>query len=84
MNECFFIGNIITDIEFNFLYNSKHISIAKFEVYIGENQKITVKAYDEIADYVYSKLEKHNIVFLYGRINTKVEVILEYIKIIGK
>ncbi len=55
------------------------MSIAKFEIYINDNQKITIKGYDSLADYVYSKLQKNDSVFLYGRVNTNMEVILEYI-----
>lgn len=57
MNEVFLIGKIINDIEFKFIINYKNISIAMFNIKTSDKQIIKIKAYNELADYCYSKLE---------------------------
>lgn len=80
MNEVFLIGKIITNIEFKFMINSKNISIAKFEIEIISNkQTISLKAYDEIADFVYSSFSKNDIVMINGYLDNNGEVITKII-----
>ena len=67
MNEVFLIGKIISDIEFKFTINSKNISIAMFNMKTTDKQIIKIKAYNELADYCYSKLEINKIVFIKGK-----------------
>ena len=69
MNEVFLIGNIVNEIEFKFIINSKNISIAMFNIETDDKQVIKIKAYNELADYCYSKLEKGKRVFIYGKIS---------------
>ena len=64
MNLCFFIGEIASDIEFKFILNSKNISIAYFDIELRDKTVITVKCYNEIADYCYSKLKKEKTIFI--------------------
>lgn len=71
MNEVFLIGKIVTEIEFKFIINSKHISIAMFEIELSNKSRVKVKAYDEIADFAYSKLKKDDFIFINGRIETE-------------
>ena len=37
MNLCFFIGKIVSDIEFNFILDNKNISIVKFVLEVDRN-----------------------------------------------
>ena len=69
MNEVFLTGKIISNVEFKFIINSKNISIAMFNIETDDKQVIKIKAYNEIADYCYSKLEMNKIVFIYGKIS---------------
>ena len=81
MNEVFLIGNIVNEIEFKFIINSKNISIAMFNIETDDKQVIKIKAYNELADYCYSKLEKSKRVFIYGKIaenNVIVKAIYQY------
>ena len=66
MNEVFLIGKIITEIEFKFIINSKNISIARFKIKTLDKQIIQIKAYNEIADYVYSKFNKNDFIVIEG------------------
>ena len=48
MNEVFIIGKVITEVKFDFILNSKHISIARFGVMtMCDKQEINVITYDE-------------------------------------
>ena len=81
MNVVFLIGNIVNEIEFKFIINSKNISIAMFNIETDDKQVIKIKAYNELADYCYSKLEKSKRVFIYGKIaenNVIVKAIYQY------
>ena len=69
MNEVFLIGNIVNEIEFKFIINSKNISIAMFNIETDDKQVIKIKAYNELADYCYSRLEKIKRVIIYGKIS---------------
>ena len=55
MNLCFLIGKIISEINFKFVLNSKNISIAYFKIELNNKSIVEVKAYNELADYCYSK-----------------------------
>ena len=69
MNEVFLIGKVISDIEFKFIINSNNISIAMFEIItIQDKQIIRVKAYNEIADYIYQHIKKNDIIAIEGKI----------------
>lgn len=79
MNLCFLIGKICSEIKFEFILNSKDISIAIFDIELLNGSIIKVKAYKETADYCYVNLEKEMIIGLQGSINSKMEVILDEI-----
>ena len=68
MNKVFLIGKIITEIEFKFIINSKDISIASFKIETLDKQIIQIRAYNEIADYVYSKFYKNDIITIEGKL----------------
>ena len=68
MNFCILYGKIISDIKFDFIYKAKDISIARFYIEISNKSIIQVKAYNELADYVYSKLEKGSMILIKGKL----------------
>ena len=72
MNEVFLIGKIISDIEFKFIINSKNKAIACFEIKTADKQIVRVQAYNQLEDFVYSKLNKNNQVFINGYIENNV------------
>ena len=78
MNEVFLTGKIISNVEFKFIINSKNISIAMFNIETDDKQVIKIKAYNELADYCYSKLETRQRVFIYGEIS-EIDVIVKEI-----
>ena len=77
MNLCFITEKEINDIKFKFILNSKNISIAYFKLKLQNDSIVEVKAYNEIADYCYSKLEKGNIVAIQGYLNKAIEIVIE-------
>ena len=72
MNEVFLIGKIISDIEFKFIINSKNKAIAYFEIETVDKQIVRVQAYNQFADFAYSKLNENDKVFINGYIETNV------------
>ena len=82
MNEVFIIGKVITEVKFDFILNSKHISIARFGVItVRDKQEIEIMAYDEMADYVYANLKHEDVVMINGYLEYD-KVILEDIQIL--
>lgn len=79
MNLCFLIGKIISDIKFEFIWNSKNISVTQFMIEVNKNCIIKVKAYDEIADWCYQKLVKSDTIAIQGKIDYKMEIIIDNI-----
>lgn len=80
MNIVFVEGKIISDIEFNFIINSENVSIAIFEAELLNKSIVKIKAYNELADYCYSKLNKNDIVFIEGYLNSNMEIIIKTLK----
>ena len=80
MNIVFVEGKIISDIEFNFIINSPNISIAIFEAELLNKSIVKIKAYNEHADYCYSKLNKGDIIFVEGYLNSNMEIIIKTLK----
>ena len=75
MNICFLIGKIISDIDFKFIVNSKkYYSISIFQIELNNKSVITVKGYNEIADFCYRRLLKNDYINLYGELNSKGEI----------
>ena len=72
MNEVFLIGKIISDIEFKFIINLKNKAIACFEIKTADKQIVRVQAYNQLADFVYSKLNTNDKVFINGYIETNI------------
>lgn len=75
MNKIFLIGEIIDNIEFKFVINSINISVVNFELLTIDKQKIEVKGYDEMADFVYRNIKKGNKIAIQGNLkNQYVEI----------
>ena len=74
MNLVFVQGKIISEIEFKFIINNKNISIAIFEIELYNKSNIKVKAYNNLADYCYSRLNKGDNVLIKGRVNSNIEI----------
>ena len=68
MNKVFLIGKIITDIDFKFIISSKNISIARFKIATLDKQVVPIKAYNEMADYAYRKLNTNNLIDIEGKL----------------
>ena len=68
MNLCIVYGKIISEIKFDFIYKSKHISISTFYIKLSNNSIIQIKAYDDLADFTYSKLKKEDIIVVKGKL----------------
>ena len=81
MNKVFLIGKVISNVNFNFIINSKHNSIARFNIKSLNGQIINIIAYDSLADFVYSKVNLDNLVFIYGYLNEKGVVVKELKKL---
>ncbi|MBO5479464.1 MAG: hypothetical protein J6A04_07295 [Clostridia bacterium] len=80
MNEVFIIGEVVSKIEFNFIYKGKHISKASCYIKLKNKSKIEIIGYDEIADLMYRYLEQDNTVFVYGKIDSEGKVIARNVK----
>lgn len=74
MNLCFLYGKIVSNIDFKFMINSKNISKAVFYLKLKNDSIIKIKAYNEIADFCFSKLKKGNSIILEGTIDSKYDV----------
>ena len=72
MNEVFLIGKIISNIEFKFIINSKNKAIACFEIKTVDKQIVRIQAYNQLADFAYSKLNTNDKVFINGYIEDNV------------
>ena len=89
MNLCFFSGVIISNPDFKFilsknlnLKNSLHISICRFELKLENETIVTVKAYDELADFCYSNFKRGDFIAVSGRINDLNEVEIEFCQMV--
>jgi len=76
MNNCFLCGEIKSQIEFGFLYNSnEHISVARFKMLSNRDSIVEIKAYDEQADKVYKNYKQGDVVCLMGVLHhTNIEI----------
>ncbi len=77
MNICFFMGKIINDIDFEFIIDDeKYHAISIFRIELNNKSVVTVKGYNEIADFCYKNLTKNDYIAIYGNLNSKMEIIL--------
>lgn len=75
MNLCFLLGKVASDIKFEFIYNNKNTSIAFLDLILENKSIVRCRAYNEIADYIYSNKNKNDLIFLEGIIkNESIEI----------
>lgn len=71
MNIVIISGKIISEIEFNFIYNGnkkeKHTSIAMCKLRLDNGSFVDIYGYDEIADYLYRN--KVNCIWIEGKLD---------------
>ena len=79
MNLCILLGKVISEVEFKFILNGKHKSIAYFELELMNKSIVKVKAYDEMADYVYRKLKTGTTMIVEGEIKSDGSIICKNI-----
>ncbi len=53
MNIAILCGTLQKNVEFNFIYNNKHVSIGKGKLILNSENTVNIYGYDEIADYLY-------------------------------
>ncbi len=82
MNICILLGTIIEEIEFKFAFGGRHNSITRFKLKLENGTILKAKAYDKIADTCYRKLEKDNVVIMQGKLNGKLEILVNNIFVI--
>lgn len=81
MNIVFIFGKIVSNIEFKFMINNKHISVVKFNVQLSNKSIIKVIAYDDMADKCYSELEKEDNISIIGNLLTQEILIKNIVKL---
>lgn len=85
MNVCFLQGKIISQVKFDFFYNSKkYISVAKFDILLNQNMNIyddstviSVKGYDNQADEIYRNFQEGDYIGLIGYLQEDMVVITD-------
>ena len=76
MNIVIISGKIVSEVDFNFIYNKnkkeKHTSIAMCKLKLDNDSIIDVYGYDEVADYLYRNADKY--VLIEGILDTNMMV----------
>lgn len=81
MNICIVYGKIVSEIEFKFIINvKKYYSIAIFQIELNNKSIVTVKGYNEIADYCYRNLKIGDNIYIQGRLNNMMEIEADFIE----
>ena len=63
-----------------FLYQKKNISIARTKLELKNGSIITIKGYDEMADWMIQKIKKEDKVIMQGKLDTRMEVVVKWMK----
>ena len=58
MNIVILCGKIQKKVEFNFIYNSKYVSIARGKLILKDKNVVDIYGYDDIADFLYRNEDK--------------------------
>ena len=93
MNIVVICGKIISEVEFNFIYdryrcvNSKkekvdlemymHTSVAKCKIKLGNHSAIEIQGYDEVADFMYRHLKEEDTIWIEGALGENGNVVVE-------
>ena len=62
------------------MYNKKNISVAKTKLKLENESIITIKRYDEMADWMIQKIKKEDKVIMQGKSDTRMEVVVKWMK----
>ena len=68
MNLSIILGKIVSEIEFKFIINGKNKSIVYFSLELLNKGIIKIKAYNEMADVVFRKLKREQIIIIEGEL----------------
>ena len=68
MNICVVMGKIIEEVNFEFIYNEKYISIANCKIQLMDKSQIEIFKLDEKADYMYKAVNMNDIILVSGSI----------------
>ena len=81
MNIVFVEGKIISDIDFKFIMNNRNkTSIIVYKIQLNNKSIVTVKGYNEIADYCYRNLKIGDNIYIQGRLNNMMEIEADFIE----
>ena len=92
MNIVFIMGKVVTNVEYNFIYDKykinncnekyKHTSIAKVKIETLNKSIINIYGYDNIADDMDRNLKCNSYVMVMGKIDSNMEINVEKITIL--
>ena len=82
MNLCILHGKVTEKVDFKFIYNSKKISVAKTKIKLINESTITIKGYDDMADWMYRYVNINDEIVVSGKIRTSMEIDIEWVKLI--
>ena len=93
MNIVVICGKIISEVEFNFIYDRyrevssekeksslemyMHTSVAKCKMKLSNNSVIEIQGYDEVADFMYRHLKEKDVVWLEGALGGNSNVVVK-------
>ncbi len=92
MNIIFILGKVVSNVEYNFIYDKykidncnekyKHIVIAKVKIEILNKSVVNIYGYDDIADDMYRNLKSNSNVMVMGQIDSNMEINVENVIIL--
>lgn len=81
----FLVGIVIEEPNFKFIISknlnfkeSMHISLSSFKLKLENETDITIKAYDELADFCYRNFKKGDFIVVSGTINDLFEIEIDF------
>lgn len=93
MNIVVICGKVISEVDFNFIYDRyrgvssekeksslemyMHTSVAKCEIKLSNKSFIEIQGYDDVADFMYRYLKEKDTVWVEGRLGKNGNVIVE-------
>ena len=93
MNIVVICGKIISEVEFNFIYDRyrnvssekekssleiyMHTSVAKCKMKLSNNSVIEIQGYDDVADFMYRHLKEKDVVWLEGALGRNGNVVVK-------
>ena len=80
MNKVIIYGEIVSRVDFKFIYDRfkndnkqdekyNYISVAKSKIKLLNESIVEIYGYDKMADYMYRNLKENNIILLIGRLD---------------